>query len=191
MDTEKLKELRRLHEAATPGPGDIGIFETDVAAERVVANLSHGSGPCWLVWLPDHPLTRGTRPAPEHAVTVAITGNGPNSEANARWLAEVYSHASDILTLAEEALRLREQIDELASFIMREIPGEPSQSQGAVDTAIRLLCHGQQQIREAVQREREECAKVVEAYVCDDCTVARQIRARGASTSDAAPGEQP
>lgn len=31
------------------------------------------------------------------------------------------------------------QIDNLAKFIMDEIPGEPSQNQGAVDTAIRLL----------------------------------------------------
>ena len=31
------------------------------------------------------------------------------------------------------------QINELASFIMNEVPGEPSQSQGAVDTAIRII----------------------------------------------------
>jgi hypothetical protein len=31
------------------------------------------------------------------------------------------------------------QIDRLATFIMREVSGEPSQSEGAVDTAIRLL----------------------------------------------------
>ncbi len=32
-----------------------------------------------------------------------------------------------------------QQIDRLAKFIMESIPGEPSQSEGAVDTAIRLL----------------------------------------------------
>lgn len=32
-----------------------------------------------------------------------------------------------------------QQIKRLARFIMEEIPGEPSQSEGAVDTAIRLL----------------------------------------------------
>lgn len=31
------------------------------------------------------------------------------------------------------------QIEKLANFIMENIPGEPSQSEGAVDTAIRLL----------------------------------------------------
>ena len=32
-----------------------------------------------------------------------------------------------------------DQVRRLAEVIMDEIPGEPSQSQGAVDTAIRLL----------------------------------------------------
>jgi len=32
-----------------------------------------------------------------------------------------------------------EQIDRLARFIMEEVPGEPSQDQSAVDTAIRLI----------------------------------------------------
>ena len=31
------------------------------------------------------------------------------------------------------------QIESLGYFIMNEVPGEPSQSQGAVETAIRLL----------------------------------------------------
>ena len=38
--------------------------------------------------------------------------------------------------------RLREldrQIEVLANFIMAEVPGEPSQSQGAVGTAIRII----------------------------------------------------
>jgi len=34
---------------------------------------------------------------------------------------------------------LGSQIDRLANFIMAEIPGEPSQSEGAVDTAIRWM----------------------------------------------------
>ncbi|KKN17533.1 hypothetical protein LCGC14_0964910 [marine sediment metagenome] len=32
-----------------------------------------------------------------------------------------------------------EQIERLASFIMEEVPGEPSASEGAVDCAIRIL----------------------------------------------------
>lgn len=32
-----------------------------------------------------------------------------------------------------------QQIDRLAKFIMEEVPGEPSEDQGAVDTAMRLI----------------------------------------------------
>lgn len=34
---------------------------------------------------------------------------------------------------------LKSQIDRLARFIMAEVPGEPSESEGAVDTAIRVI----------------------------------------------------
>jgi hypothetical protein len=40
---------------------------------------------------------------------------------------------------APEGETHEQQIDRLATFIMRHVPGEPSQSEGAVDTAIRLL----------------------------------------------------
>ncbi len=46
---------------------------------------------------------------------------------------------SEIDKLIAEKDRLSEQIDRLAQFIMRNIPGEPSQDEGAVDCAIRLL----------------------------------------------------
>jgi hypothetical protein len=36
----------------------------------------------------------------------------------------------------------REQVSRLAVFIMTEVPGEPSQNEGAVDTAIRLIRAG-------------------------------------------------
>jgi hypothetical protein len=38
-----------------------------------------------------------------------------------------------------EVTRAEKQIDRLAMFIINNIPGEPSQGQSAVDTAIRLL----------------------------------------------------
>ena len=34
---------------------------------------------------------------------------------------------------------LKSQVSRLARFIMEEIPGEPSRSEGAVDTAIRIM----------------------------------------------------
>ena len=43
-------------------------------------------------------------------------------------------------TVADEPLSA--QVERLANVIMFEIPGEPSQSEGAIDTAIRLLRAG-------------------------------------------------
>ena len=43
------------------------------------------------------------------------------------------------MTEAERLADLERQIDRLADFILEHIPGEPSQSQGAIQTAIRLL----------------------------------------------------
>ena len=34
---------------------------------------------------------------------------------------------------------VRKQIDELARFILEEVPGEPSRNEGAVECAIRLI----------------------------------------------------
>ena len=38
--------------------------------------------------------------------------------------------------------RLSKQVDRLASFIVEKFPGEPSRSEGAVDTAIRIMSGG-------------------------------------------------
>ena len=34
---------------------------------------------------------------------------------------------------------LESQVKRLAGFIIAEVPGEPSQSEGAIDTAIRII----------------------------------------------------
>jgi len=48
---------------------------------------------------------------------------------------------ADLTKMQEEDVTetLQSQIDRLARFIMEEVPGEPSQSEGAVDTAIRIM----------------------------------------------------
>lgn len=76
-----------------------------------------------------------------------------------RYAADGEHDMEPIYAAAEAYLRLREQIDELADFIMAEIPGEPSQSEGAVDTAIRLL------------RRREHPALVIRKSVRPPLTV--------------------
>ena len=44
----------------------------------------------------------------------------------------------------------REEIDDLAKFIIAEVPGEPSQSEGAGTTAIRIICRLTDTIRNVV-----------------------------------------
>lgn len=74
-------------------------------------------------------------------------------------------HARAMVRMSE----LQEQIGNLAQFIMDNVPGEPSQSQGAVDTAIRVIRKLQEQndgLHQAVlmgSRYQEQLEKVVEA----------------------------
>jgi hypothetical protein len=67
----------------------------------------------------------------------------------------VYGDERDINTSLEAVESLGSQIDRLANFIMREIDGEPSRSEGAVDCAIRLLRDRQTEITKARIEELE------------------------------------
>lgn len=70
-----------------------------------------------------------------------------------------------IETLQAQLAVQDEQINRLASFILREVPGEPSQSQGATETAARII-HGLQQ---QVAQLREEVTKAGKDYeACRD-----------------------
>jgi mannose-6-phosphate isomerase-like protein (cupin superfamily) len=53
---------------------------------------------------------------------------------------------------------IESQIDRLANVIMHEIDGEPSASEGAVDTAIRLLRRGG---RESIESQIDRLANVI------------------------------
>ena len=45
-------------------------------------------------------------------------------------------------------MTLEKQIDKLAKFIMGNVPGEPSRSEGAIDCAIRIIRELQQKVIE-------------------------------------------
>src|SRR5699024_4726839 len=49
-----------------------------------------------------------------------------------------YAKSLDLINQLDEP-EVNSQIDKLANFIMSEVEGEPSQNQGAVDTAIRII----------------------------------------------------
>ena len=61
------------------------------------------------------------------------------------------------------------QIDRLANFIMAEVPGEPSQSEGAGDTAIRVIRRLTAALR-VHGRHADECA----LYPCS-CWLGRAL----------------
>jgi hypothetical protein len=65
---------------------------------------------------------------------------------------------------------LETQIDRLANFIMAEVPDEPSQSEGAVDTAIRWM-------RSALAaRSAPEAGKAVDETTTSNIVTPKQFR---------------
>lgn len=87
-DADNLRSLLEIYSTLSPGRYQWGVFDEADATAKIVENFSHGSGRCHVIGLVDHPRTVvGDDPAkPEHMVTMAVTGNGPKSEDNARGL---------------------------------------------------------------------------------------------------------
>ena len=61
----------------------------------------------------------------------------------------------------------KEQINELANFIMAEIEGEPSQDEGAVECAIRIMKEQRDQITELEKLVIEEKQRIRNKYECE------------------------
>lgn len=101
-----LDELEQLHRKASPAPWALGIIGPEYDPVEVHRkNLSRGSGNVWLVFLPEHPLATGTREQPDAYVTAAITGNGPTSEVNARFLCAMRDLFPEMLARLERATK--------------------------------------------------------------------------------------
>lgn len=83
--------------------------------------------------------------------------------------------------------QLDEQINQLADYIMQNVPGEPSASEGAVDTAIRLLRTWAPMVADgpAPVRVTPEVAQVIEDSLANQAR-GRPVR-QGAVTDDDAP----
>ena len=67
----------------------------------------------------------------------------------------VEMHANNVTAIyrmAQLGEDLSEQVARLATFIMENVPGEPSASEGAIECAIRII-KGQQIV---IERQREE-----------------------------------
>lgn len=85
---ELLAELRRVTEAATQGDYSLGNFPSDVLEDQISyfrEMSSSGTGAIWGVIVP----TEDGVSLEKAALWVAVTGNGPTSEANTRFIAAV------------------------------------------------------------------------------------------------------
>ena len=51
-------------------------------------------------------------------------------------------------------MNLNEQTTKLANFIMAEIKGEPSQDEGAIDCAIRIMTQQEKEIQRLIEEVR-------------------------------------
>lgn len=87
-------EIRQRAEAATPSPWEVGIVDPKIdPVEWFRQHLSFSdSTDVWCVWCPQHPRAGG-----EHSVLSAITGNGPDSEANAYFIANARRYVIALL----------------------------------------------------------------------------------------------
>ena len=85
-------------------------------------------------------------------------------ERECQWLVEEHCGSAAKKWLATDAAQRRTieqrdgQIEKLAAFILAHVPGEPSKSEGAVDTAIRIIEQQAQEIArlEGVCKERRK-----------------------------------
>lgn len=121
MSADRLAEIRARVEKATKGPWATAVYREDKEPiEWLRENLSHGSGPLHGVWCPEHPLTIGTHPDPDHAVMAAVTGNGPTSKPNSDFIA----HArEDVPFLLARVAALEEGLREAVRIIDDAAPG--------------------------------------------------------------------
>ena len=97
------EEIRKLCDGATAGTWRWGVVDRTLGlVEWFKAHISFGSGDCHCVWIEGHP-----RATPGHSVLAAITGNGPDSEKNAKFIISARDgmrYLLDRLTAAEAAL---------------------------------------------------------------------------------------
>jgi hypothetical protein len=101
--------------AATPGPWTAATAPAEgsdeTAAEYLVSALRPDEGrPLWVVWAP---AVAGLHDDSDYVVPV-VTGDGPASEANARYLADLHAALPELLRLAREGEAVKRAVLELA-----------------------------------------------------------------------------
>ena len=94
----------------TPGPLEVAIWDPENdPVEQFRKQMSLGGSTIWCVWAPEHPLTIGKHPRPEHAAVTCITGNGPASEKNAL----LYAAAPELLEEHRKNLKTLRDLEDV------------------------------------------------------------------------------
>lgn len=107
--TERIEEIKGRLAKATPGPWARAIFDPELDPKAIFAeNLSYGAGDVHSVIAPEHPKSK----LPSHAVTTAITGNGPTSEANRDFIANCPDDIDWLIMIVEGLVKIGRQKDE-------------------------------------------------------------------------------
>ena len=151
---------KALFDAASDGPAAWAIFDAEQdPVEQFREYLSFGSGDVSAVWLPEHPRTAGEHPRPDHAVLACVTGNGPASEANAKFFAWCLTNKARLLA----ALSSPEQGTEGVSEWERDPLGHAVRLLWAIET--RYLAASMRERRKIVLELQEAKEEVVSVAV--------------------------
>lgn len=116
----------------------------------------------------------------------------------ARWGWVLTARTNDLTVGKEVSIRMEEneslesQIGRLANFILAEVPEEPSRSEGAVDTAIRIIRRLQRE-SDSAYRAMERTGRTldkVEASIDQALQVAREALSRAEGSTKEKPGAE-
>lgn len=140
IPAELLDQLDALHAAATPGPWTAATAPAEGSdespAQYLAGALDPDSGrPLWVAWAGCH---RPEHDGLDYVVTV-VTGDGPGSEANARYLAHAHDAMPRLTAAVRAALSEHKPLDEDdASGQYCELDGRvwPCQSVRAITSAL-------------------------------------------------------
>jgi hypothetical protein len=153
LSGEELDALAELEQEATPGPWEFGRPAVATEAEAVACFLhAYRGGPegsFWVNWVVD---STPVRPE-DNSLYVAVTGNGPTSEANARFN-----------SAARNALpRLIAQVRELQRELLREdgrrVDAEKAAEQHRIHGSMFARAADTEKAEAKTQRARAEAAE--------------------------------
>lgn len=123
MTADERARLRKLCDAATPGPWEWTTTESMPRSELLSWVQQHfkmcNGDRVWGVGVRNHPLTvvGADLTRPLHMVQACLTGNGPNSKCNSAFIAAARNALPDCL---DEIERLRKERDTYAERLARE-----------------------------------------------------------------------